>query len=135
MSTNHPAVEKLRQMGNLSEWLLHDMEWRRFGSDFDFHFNNVFDESGNVRGDALEDPHLLVVCLAGVQSLIIENHLSQGILDAPERLDWGFSEIAGVRLEDLGEGEAGRIKFSVLWETRRRIEVVAASVAIAETQA
>lgn len=132
MTASKPPAELLRSLGHLSEWLLHDVRWRRFGSEIEVQFNNVFDESIRVRTDALDNPRLFVVRLFGVQSLTLSNHLSPAMLDEPERIDWGFSEISKVDLQGVALADRVGVRFSILWEGPRRIDVIAASIEVAD---
>lgn len=126
------AQAALRRYRSFEECLLDDVRWLRFGSQIDLVFNYVWDEGGQVRDRVLEEPRLVTVRCFGVQELMLSNHLTQAMLDEPDRLNWGLSEVAVVRFEprrlDGGDG----VQVAVLWEGGRALHVIAAGLEVAE---
>jgi hypothetical protein len=130
VTTVQDVAEELRRLGHLSEWLLHDVRWIQFGFAIEILFNNVFDESGVVREDALGRPHLTAIRLSGVQTFSVSNNLSTAMLDEPDQIDWGLSEVARVQAEEFQLPDRLGVRLEILWDGPRRVEAVAAAIEI-----
>lgn len=124
------VAEELRRLRHLGEWLLHDVRWLHFGTSVELLFNNVFDSSGAVRADALESPRLIAIRMRGVQIFNLSNGLSPAMLDEPERIDWGVSEVARVQAWNCDLPSRSGVRLEVIWDGPRNLEVIAAGIQI-----
>jgi hypothetical protein len=106
----------------LEESLLVEMAQTHHGYSFRLVFK-LWDVPGFLRSDLPKGAHHLTVEMQGVQRLRLEGGLSQVMLEHPEGIDWGLSEVALVRAEPSSYG----LQLQVLWEGERQIVIDAAS--------
>src|SRR3989442_14766440 len=106
----------LREWRFLEDCLLHDLRLVQFGFGIDLTFNYVWSDENQVRSDVLEKPKLITLRLIGVESLNLRGGLTGGMIDNPELINWGLSEVA--RVEPV-EGNSG-LALSIYWEGSRR---------------
>jgi hypothetical protein len=107
--------EWLAGSGGLSEALLHELALARFG----YSIRAVFQVIADLDGAVLQEPRQVVVDLDGVDRLELRGGLTPRMVEHPEEINWGLSEVALVRVMAVDGG----VRFEVLWEGDRRIEV------------
>ncbi|GAB3700224.1 hypothetical protein [Mariniluteicoccus flavus] len=105
----------LPQVDNLWESLMDELSLTHFGYSVRVVFTLVIDRNGRV----LEEPFQVTFDLEGVQDLSLHGALTPRMLEHPERINWGLSEVARVRVTPSDDG----VCFEVLWEGERRVEV------------
>lgn len=105
----------LEQFGALSEALMKELCLVNYGYSVHVEFSVVVDLGGRV----LDDPLHVGFDLDGVQSLTLVGGLTSSMLEHPENINWGLSEVARVRVASSDDG----IRFEARWEGERLIEV------------
>lgn len=78
-------------------------------------FRVIIDPNGRV----LDEPIDVGIDLEGVQRLTLMGGLTARMLEYPEDVDWGLSEVAQVRVASSGDD----VRFDALWEGERRVEI------------
>jgi hypothetical protein len=99
--------------------LLHDLRLVNFGFSLDLVFNDIWTPDGRVRPDVLERPVLLTFRLLGVESLRLTGGLTAAMIEHPNEINWGLSEVSRVLATSVGS----RLRLSVRWEGERLIDV------------
>lgn len=128
----------LTRYGWFQECLLKDVRWDQFGTTTHLDFDYIWGEGGPAKGHVLSEPRSITLSLQGVQELIIRNALTDAMLADPERLDWGISEIARVRLQPAsaqgvsGQPQDGPYHLVVEWESERRVDATFFEMRIGE---
>ena len=107
----------LEQSGNLFEALMHELYLANFGYSVHVGFQAIVrDSDGHVLDQSLD----VGFDLEGVQKLVLEGGLTRAMLEHPERINWGLSEVARVRVTPSEHG----VQFEALWEGgERRVEI------------
>lgn len=106
----------LEQSGGLFEALLTELRLVNHGYSVRVEFSVVVDRAGHV----LDDPLDVGFDLDGVRRLTLEGGLTSAMLEHPERINWGLSEVSQVRVASCDDG----IRFEARWEGgERRVEV------------
>lgn len=118
----------LPQVDNLWESLMDELSLTHFGYSARVVFTLVIDRNGRV----LEQPLQATFDLEGVQELSLHGALTPRMLEHPDRINWGLSEVARVRVTPADDG----ILFEALWEGERRVEIRCrrATLTVPETQ-
>lgn len=101
---------------DVGEWLLEDVRWMTYGYAFQLQFLQVIDGDGKV----VEHPIQAKIHLDAVYFFQLESGLTPPMVEGPEYINWGLSEVASVRL-DLTE--AARLNLRIRWEDARRIDI------------
>jgi hypothetical protein len=105
----------LEQSRALSEALMKELCLLNYGYSVHVEFSVIIDAEGRV----LDDPLDVGFDLDGVQRLTLEGGLTARMLERPEEIGWGLSEVALVRVAPSDDG----VRFEALWEGERRIEI------------
>ena len=105
----------LGQSGNLFEALMDEVSFVHFGYSARVVFSIVVD----LDGIPLKEYRSVVFDLEGVQHLMVNGGLNPYMLEHPEEINWGLSEVARVRVTPSETG----VKFEAIWEDERRVEV------------
>lgn len=118
----------LPQVNNLWESLMDELSLTHFGYSARVVFTLVIDRNGRV----LEQPVQATFDLEGVQELSLHGALTPRMFEHPERINWGLSEVARVRVTPADDG----LLFEALWEGERRVEIQCrrASLTVPEEQ-
>lgn len=114
----HLLGETLRRWDFLQECLLYDVRPVVFGFGVDLVFNLVRPD-GHVRADVLDRPELVTFRLLGVESISFVGGLTDAMRAAPEKINWGLSEVSRVEQIEV----APRLGLSVRWEGPRRLDI------------
>lgn len=112
---------ELERWHHLGECLLLELSLIRFGFGVRLVFDNIWAAEGRVRDDLGEREERLVIELMGVQRLVLEGNLSQEMIDDPDEINWGLSEVAQVRAVPCAAG----LRLRLSWEDDRSIVVEA----------
>lgn len=136
LSQQHEIQELLNQHHSFSECIIADFDWARFGTEVELTLRYIYDDDGHIY-KSMDDWRTLVLRFLLVQELRISNGLTQTMCNRPEQLNWGFSEIALMKLVENSElAEPFRElsmpfhHMSILWETERRIDIVFSEIEI-----
>lgn len=105
----------LASVGALSEALIEELCLTKFGYSVRAVFNRVIRPDGRV----LDEPSRVTFEFDGVQRMTMDGGLTPQMLDHPERINGGLSEVAVVRIA-LAEDW---LHFEALWEQDRRIQI------------
>jgi hypothetical protein len=105
----------LAQADNLWESLMDELSLTDFGYSARAVFTLVIDRNGRV----LEQPSQVTFDLEGVQELSLHGALTPRMLEHPELINWGLSEVARVRVAPVEDG----VRFEALWEGERKVEI------------
>ncbi|WP_148613299.1 hypothetical protein [Nocardioides rubriscoriae] len=120
----------------LSRWLhcqeslLVEMALTHHGYAVRLAFNLTWASEGVLRPDLDTREQRLIIEMHGVQRLHMEGALSPAMLDHPEAINWGLSEVAQLRAETCLAG----IQLQVLWENERSIVIDAQSASVTEPE-
>lgn len=120
---------RLREWRNFEECLLHEVRWTNGLYAADVVFNYVWDSSGRVRENVLEELVLVTLRVVGVERLLFVGSLTDGMKREPQSIDWGLSEVAGVR---ANQEKDDLLVISVDWEGERRLEIVCVAAELLE---
>ena len=109
----------LKAHGGFGECLLRELRLVRFGLSLELTFDcvagpNDQSESVTLVLDLLHELHLTAA-------------IPQGLLEEPDQVDWGLSEVALVELAagtEAPDQDPPRHRLRVLWEDDRKIEAV-----------
>lgn len=122
-----------------NECLLREGRLVRCGLDFELAFDYIWDDADPKGTRLAREFRQVVLVLQNVRLISVDNVLPAGILENPDRADWGLTEVALVRPENpssllgrLPTSEPYLCHVVVLWETDRRIDVVFASMTVTE---
>lgn len=121
------------------EAVLENVEWQHYGTVFECLVESVRDPNGTLR-DRSVGLRRTVLTFRNVIEFHMENDLHEAIVLEPDKLNWGFSEFARLRLID---GEAVLAKYAHLpipvhemcfvWESNlRRIRIVFSTMDVGE---
>lgn len=126
MATEAPEV-LLERYSGFEECLLTGIRCEGQGVVVHLDFEYVWDASGPDGGRLLEKPRPVTLTLEAVQEFQLQNNLTKAMVAEPDRIDWGLSELARVRVEaDPGSPHSRLI---VEWEgDLRKIEVLCGTV-------
>ena len=108
--------------GGLSESLLDELTLTRHGYSVHLALKVIIDRDGQV----LDKPLRVTFDLDGVHLLSLCGGLTPSMVDHPERINWGLSEVALVRVVPHPRG----VLFEALWEDTRKVEVICAQVSM-----
>lgn len=121
-----------------SDCIIEEFKWKHFGTTMELKIRYIYDQNGHIP-KSMDDWHTLVLSFHLVQKLRISNALTQTMCNEPERLNWGFNEIALIKLEDNPELLTPFKEFItpfhhivILWESERRIDIVFSELEIPE---
>ena len=144
-------IELIYNHHQFQECVLTEIKWRNWGLGLDLVFNYIWpdcdgffiDERGHKRvklvtpRSDLDTPLFKTLSCQLVQEFSVHNYLNDQVINHPDEVDWGFSEIALVDIPDdnafLSKYRHHRIAFHhvrVLWEGDRRIDIVCKDLAI-----
>lgn len=112
---------ELSRWHHLDECLLIEMALTQFGYGVRLAFNHIWASEGHVRPDLDQREERVIIELSAIQRLVLEGGLSQHMIDHPDRINWGLSEVATVHAEPC---EAG-LRLLLLWEQDRKIVIEA----------
>ena len=110
----------------LEESLLVEVALTHHGYSVRLVFDLTRTSEGALRPDLNERGQRCTVEMHGVQRLQLEGGLSQSMLDQPEAINWGLSEVALVRAEASAVG----LQLQVLWEGKRNVVIDAGSAEV-----
>jgi hypothetical protein len=105
----------LDSVGGLSEALLDELSLTDSGYSLRVVFKMVVDLNGAV----LSVPTIAAFGFEGLEELRMHGALTSRMIERPEGISWGLSEVALVRASSA----AGGAYFEILWEGDRRIEI------------
>ncbi len=144
-STKPQIRESLYNHYDFRECVLHDLRWKHQGTSLEFVFDYIWSDSNGFYLDStgkpaikeprmrtdLNTPLLKTVRFYLVQEFRLRNCMNESQEKEPELIDWGFSEISFVSLEDdnmfLASYRNHPIEFHHVvcrWENDRRIDLV-----------
>lgn len=127
--TNTESVsEWLHRWRNLEECLVHEVQISPDLYQVVITFNYVWDASGAVRERVLEEPVLLTLRLIGLEQIRFVGALTEGMKQHPDRINWGLTEVAGVRVHQ----HDGLVELTVEWESDRRLDVQCMTIETAD---
>ncbi|PWN03039.1 hypothetical protein DJ010_11770 [Nocardioides silvaticus] len=118
--------DELRRWLRCEESLLVEMALTHHGYGVRLGFNLTWASEGVLRPDLDSREQRLTIEMRGVQRLHMEGGLSQRMLDYPEAINWGLSEVSLLRAEPCAAG----LQLQVLWEGERRIVIDAQSASV-----
>lgn len=110
---------ELSRWHHLDECLLLEMTLTQFGYGVRLTFDHIWASDGHVRQDLGQREERLVIELSAVERLLLEGDLTKAMIDHPEAINWGLSEVAGVRAQPC---EAG-LRLLLSWESDRKIVI------------
>ena len=108
------------------ESLLVEMALTHHGYSVRLAFNLTWASEGVLRPDLDKREQRLTIEMHGVQRLLMEGGLSQSMLDNPEAINWGLSEVSLLRAAPCAAG----LQLQVLWEGERSIVIDAQSASV-----
>jgi hypothetical protein len=137
-SEKNEIKKVINDHNGFSESIIVDFKWKEFGTTIELTIRYVYDDSGRVP-KSMDDWRVLGLQFNLVQELRVSNALTNAMCKKPEELNWGFNEIALMKLEDNPNLLAPYRQFSlpfhhvaILWENERRIDIVFSALEIPE---
>lgn len=119
------SIETIQQLlateNNLSEALMTGLRLTNHGYSARLQFEVFIGADGNV----IAEPFRIVFDLEAVQRMELVGALDEAMVRRPELINWGLSEIALVKLVEVGDG----FRFIVQWFDERRVDIDCARVA------
>jgi hypothetical protein len=122
--------EYLKEHRHFEECILHDVRWEHYGTVIALDFDYIWTTTGEARPEYGREQHRDLT-LHNVQEFAINNAMTEYMALHPAEINWGFSEVAAVRVV---EDSAMLRKYHRLpiplhhlrcqWEGARRIDVV-----------
>jgi hypothetical protein len=109
---------RLREVDNLEESLLTGLELTHHGYSAEVRFEHL------RRGKPVPETSQVTVVMEAVATLHLTGGLSESMVQHPERINWGLSEVSQVSAYEAGPG----VGLLVQWEDDREIRVEAARV-------
>ncbi|MFC7360800.1 hypothetical protein [Nocardioides astragali] len=106
----------LRTVDHLEESLLSGLMLTHHGYSVELRFEHL------RRGKPVPETAQVTIVMEAVETLHLTGGLSQTMLEHPERINWGLSEVAQVTAYPAAAG----VGFLVAWEGEREIRVEAA---------
>jgi hypothetical protein len=122
--------DELRRWLRGEESLLVEMALTHHGYAVRLGFNLSWLSEGVLRPDLGKREQRLTIEMHGVQLLLMEGGLTQSMLDHPEAINWGLSEVSLLRAQPCAAG----LQLQVLWEDERRIVIDAQSASVTEPE-
>ncbi|MFI0417419.1 hypothetical protein [Spongiactinospora sp. 9N601] len=133
MLTDPAAIRAaLAHYQNFGECIITDVGWAHYGTSIEVSFDYIWDGT-RIRDDLGTRPHIVVVRAVLVQEMHLGNALNVSMLEHPEKLNWGLSEVAQVVLVE--DSDMARPyshpsglqchHLAIRWEAKRRIDMVA----------
>ncbi|RBQ21869.1 hypothetical protein DP939_04120 [Spongiactinospora rosea] len=135
MLTDPAAIRAaLADHQSFGECVITDVGWAHHGTSIEVPFDYIWNGDGTrIRDDLGSRPHIVVVRAVLVQEMHLANALNPSMLQEPERMNWGLSEVAQVVLVE--DSELARPyshprglpchHLAIEWEADRRIDIVA----------
>jgi hypothetical protein len=121
---------ELERWVRCEESLLVELALTHHGYALRLAFNLTWASKGVLCADLGQREQRLTIEMQGVQRLHMEGGLTQSMLDHPERINWGLSEVDLVRAEECPDG----VRLQVLATHDRSIVIDAQSASITEPQ-
>lgn len=121
---------ELQRWLRCEESLLVEMALTHHGYSARLAFNLTWASEGVLRPDLDKREQRLTIEMQGVQRLHLEGGLSQSMLDHPEAINWGLSEVSLLRAQPCAAG----LQLHVLWEDERSIVIEAQSASVTEPE-
>jgi len=115
----------VRAFDNLEESLFRSLELVRYGYTVVLQFDHL------RLGRPVQDSALVTVTMEAVSAMRLVGALSTAMVQHPERINWGLSEVALVAAYQV----PGGIGIKVQWENERSVTVEAAWASISSTPA
>jgi hypothetical protein len=122
--------DELRRWLHCEESLLVETALTHHGYGVRLAFNLTWASEGVLRPDLDSREQRLTIEMHGVQRLHMEGGLTQAMLDHPENINWGLSEVASLRAAPCPDG----LQLQVLWEDDRSIIIDAQSASVTEPE-
>ena len=108
----------LQAVDNLGECLLSALTLTHHGYSVELQFEHL------RQGRSVPETAVVTVVMKAVQELHVNGYLSQRMVDHPDEINWGLSEVAWV----TGYPAAAGVGLRVAWENEREITVEAGRV-------
>lgn len=122
--------EFLKTHKGFSECIIDELSLKDYATTLEVVFNYIWTDTGEVRAD-LDEPKPVGLRFRQVQELRITNALNSSMLDHPELINWGYNEVALVKVASESDvlhtsqtSVNGFTHVAFLWEGDRRIDVV-----------
>lgn len=120
----------LARWRNLEECLLYEVRSVQGFYSAELEFDYTWGPDGLVRPDVDDVPLLVTLRLIGIEDFHLVGALTKGMREFPDQIDWGISEVAGVRVEGAGP----LLKLTVAWEGKRSLTVTCMSIEVDEPE-
>lgn len=123
------AEEALSRYRYFEECLLEEVRWREAGRVAELKFGYIWEEDPGGHG-VLNQPRPVIVRLVDALSLSIDSPLTSFMLENSDRLDWGVTEIAQLRMARPSEllprvrGMEHALQVVAEWELQGRIDIL-----------
>jgi hypothetical protein len=124
VKTTDPGLvaQRIHELGDLSESLLNSLRLETFGYAVRAEFELVV-----VRGSLTAEPRpQITLQFEAVESMTLVGGLTARMVEHPEEINWGLSEVSLVRITPEESGVHAEIR----WERERRIEITCARVTL-----
>lgn len=123
----NPIQEEIDRWNSFEECLLHRVSSSDGLYSLELEINSIRERDAEmVRSNILERPLIVTLRIEAVSGLQMHGDVPPGVLTAPDRVNWGYSEFAQLTLEE----NSSRIRLRLAWEAQRTLVIDGARVTI-----
>ena len=121
------AAAAINEMHHLQECIIKEILWGEPAMRLTVRLDYIWTDDGYICFTKGPEPRPITLTFELTTMLMLNNALTQYMVEHPEELGWGISEIALFEIVDMGVGDAntvpGYMTGRFLWEGKRRIDV------------
>lgn len=109
----------LKEHVYFQECILENISFHDYGTTIVLTFNYIWSNDFKVRPN-LDEKQIMNLRFSSVNRFVIDNELSDSVINQPEMINWGFNEISKINLLET-TCSSNFLQVEILWETKRRI--------------
>jgi hypothetical protein len=114
----------LAQLHHLQECIIRRIAWSEPAMQLTVELDYIWTDDGFICFTKREQARRLTLTFEHTSRVVIDNALSDAMIEHPEKLDWGISEIARLDLDAAQDDvSSGFILARFRWEGARHIDV------------
>src|SRR5260370_8170590 len=120
--TDQASVARvIGELNQLRECIIRRIAWDEPGMQLVVQLDYIWTDDGRITFTVGQVPKVLTLTFALVTLLLLKNPLTPPMLEHPDRLDWGISEIAQLDVIESSELDVNDdfVAVRFVWEGRR----------------
>jgi hypothetical protein len=119
VSKNIRILNMLKEHVYFQECILENISFYDYGTTIVLTFNYIWSNDFKIRPN-LDEKQIMKLRFSSVNRFVIDNELSNSVIDEPKMINWGFNEISKINL--IGTTNSSNfLQVEILWETKRKI--------------